>query len=128
MSRAHRQRGFTLVEVVVAFVIFAITAAAVYEILFGALRRSIRSANETQAWLIAQSLRDEYASQAQPWPSVREGDISGVWRWRITTRLRDTGGAVEGIAAQDLVVQVWRRGASRPLAELRSTELSRPSS
>ena len=113
-------------EVVVAFVIFAVTAAAVYEVLFGALRRSTRSSEQLEAWLVAQSLRDERSVMPEPWPAESEGEVDGEWTWRISTELRDAerGDAI-GLHARDLRIEVWREGSSRPLADLRSVELLR---
>jgi hypothetical protein len=46
--------------------------------------------------------------------------------WRMTAREPD-GEAVEvpGIQAQELRIEVWRAGEARPLATLRSIELTR---
>lgn len=113
-------------EVVVAFVIFAISAAAVNEVLFGALRRSLKSADEAGAMLVAQSLRDERAAQPAPWPESAEGETPGGWLWRMTAREPESEAVeVPGIQAQELYIEVWRAGAARPLATLRSIELTR---
>lgn len=115
-------------EVVVAFVVFALTAAAVYEALFGAVRRSVRSAQEIEAWLIAQSLRDERSSLPAPWPTLSQGEASGGWFWRIAASRRDTDAAfteASGMQAQDLTIEVWRREGRKPMVVLRSVELTR---
>jgi prepilin-type N-terminal cleavage/methylation domain-containing protein len=126
MHSRRRQAGFTLIEVIVAFFIFSLTAAAVYEVLFGALRRSLQSSDEVQAWLVAQSIRDEQSARPAPWPSLSDGEAPGGWRWSVSVLDRE-GEEFEraGLTAHDLTVEVWRRDRRRPLAVLRSVELSR---
>ena len=107
MVALRRQVGFTLIEVIVAFFIFSLTAAAIYEVLFGALRRSAQSSSEIQAWLIAQSIRDEQTARPPPWPDESEGTFAGGWRWRLSMVDRD-GEEFElaGLRAHDMIIPV----------------------
>jgi general secretion pathway protein I len=78
-----RQRGFTLVEMVAAFVIFALGFGILMEILTGALHTTRQSAEYTQAGLYAQSLLDAQGI-GEP---LKEGGSSGQfddkYRWQL---------------------------------------------
>jgi len=53
-----RSRGFTLLELLLAFVVFALGFATVLEILSGSMRNTVRAREYSEAALIAQSLMD----------------------------------------------------------------------
>ena len=108
---AYRQRGFTLIEVVVAFAIFTICVGAIYAAFEAAVHRSARSVSREHAWLTAQSLlarvtaeplspgRNESGTSAEglPWhvdvkPYSLPTDPSNPWHaLLVTVRVRDTG-------------------------------------
>lgn len=52
------QGGFTLLEVLLAFLVFALSFAVTLEILTGSIRNTARAREYTEATLIAQSLMD----------------------------------------------------------------------
>lgn len=54
-----QQGGFTLLEVLLAFLVFALSFAVTLEILSGAIRNTTRAKESTEAALIAQSLMDQ---------------------------------------------------------------------
>ena len=56
---ASRSGGFTLLEVLLAFVIFALSFATVLEILSGSLRSTMRARDYSEAALLAQHRRVE---------------------------------------------------------------------
>ena len=51
--------GFTLLEVMLAFVVFALSFAAVLEIMAGSMRSVTRAGDDTEVALLAQSLMDQ---------------------------------------------------------------------
>lgn len=55
----HSSRGFTLLEVMLAFVIFALSFAAILEIMAGSMRAVRRASDDTEVALIAQTLMDQ---------------------------------------------------------------------
>lgn len=75
--------GFTLLEVLLAFVIFAISFAVVLEILSTSLRSTVRARQYTEAALLAQSLMDQVGTEIPLQDSVFEGDSPGGYRWRV---------------------------------------------
>ena len=81
-SRAHRlrcragasERGFSLLEVLVAFVILSLVATALFNLFGGALRNASASEEWSRALLVAQSRLAE-AANVQP---LKEGTTGGT--------------------------------------------------
>jgi general secretion pathway protein I len=69
-----QQRGFSLLEVLVAFVILALVATALFSLFGGALRNASASEEWSRALLVAQSRLAE-AANVQP---LREGTMAGT--------------------------------------------------
>lgn len=81
-----RQGGFTLIEMVAAFVIFAIGFGILLQILSSSLHTTMKAADYTRAALWAQSLLDTQGI-GEP---LREGDDSGRFDDRFSWNLRVT--------------------------------------
>jgi general secretion pathway protein I len=65
--------GFTLLEVMLAFVIFALSFATVLEIMAGSMRSVRRASDDTQVALLAQSIMDLVGTEIP----LEEGQFSG---------------------------------------------------
>jgi len=61
----RRQRGFTLVEVMVALSILAIAVVGTLELFTGSLRLAGTSASQTEALVVARSVMDEVLWRAE---------------------------------------------------------------
>ena len=72
-AHPHRAGGFSLLEVLVAFVILALVATAVFRLFSGALGNAGAADEYSRAILVAQSALDEAAS-----PPLREGTRTGA--------------------------------------------------
>jgi general secretion pathway protein I len=87
-SRVRRaSRGFTLLEVLVSFVILASASALLLGMLSGGLRQVTRARSDTEASLYAQSTLDQLGIDAPVEPGVQEGVYAGGryhWRLEIT--------------------------------------------
>ena len=84
--------GFTLLEVMLAFVIFALSFATVLEIMAGSMR-SVRRANEdTEVALLAQSVMDQVGTEIP----IEEGQYSGMgmdrYQWQLGIYLYEASG------------------------------------
>ncbi|HLX23302.1 MAG TPA: prepilin-type N-terminal cleavage/methylation domain-containing protein [Usitatibacter sp.] len=83
----NRQRGFTLIEVVVAFVLLAVVLTLAFEVFSAGLARAGQFEDRSQALMIAQS----QIASAGVEQAMREGEAQGEsadhrfqWSTRIT--------------------------------------------
>ena len=80
----RRERGFTLLEVMVAFVILAIALGLLLGMLSRGLKQVAQAGNETEAALHAQSLLDAFGTLEAIEPGTRDGEFDdGRYRWRL---------------------------------------------
>ncbi len=70
---ARNSGGFTLLEVMLAFVIFALSFATVLEIMAGSMRSVRRASDDTQVALLAQSIIDLVGTEIP----IEEGQFNG---------------------------------------------------
>jgi general secretion pathway protein I len=78
----RRQRGYSLIEIIVAFAILALGLTLLLGTLSGATRQVRQAGDAGRAALHAQSLLDEFGEQPQP--GAREGELdAGRYRWRL---------------------------------------------
>lgn len=119
-----RQRGFTLIEVLVAFAIFALAIGALFEVFSGATRRARQAENMEVLWLTAQSVLSERRVRPAPWPEEEKGERSGI-EWRLLTESYDAGAnPASSLKAFMVRVEATETG-SRRTVELQSVELAR---
>ena len=111
MIRGRAQRGFTLLEILAAFVIFALAFASVLQILSGSLRNTMRAADYTQAALWAQSKLDLVGID----PILEEGSDFGrfddKYSWTLNIEpylLGEEGeGGEAGTEAEDIGIDLF---------------------
>ena len=82
MTRPPRNAGFSLIEVLAAFVILALVATALFRLFSGSLSNASAAEEWSRALLIAESQLDAAAS-AQPLKETtdRGSDSTGVIQW-----------------------------------------------
>ena len=73
-SFRRRSGGFTLLEVMLAFVIFALSFATVLEIMAASMRSVRRAGDDTEVALLAQSVMDLVGTEIP----LQVGDFSGT--------------------------------------------------
>ncbi len=100
----RRSGGFTLLEVMLAFVIFALSFATVLEIMAGSMRSVGRAKDDTEVALLAQTLMDQVGTEIP----VEEGEYSGTsmdrYNWNMDLSLYDASTETErpGMSTQEL--------------------------
>ena len=85
----RRDRGFTLIEVVVALVIFALSFGILAQIIQTGFRHSSLAEASTIATLIARSQLARVGAELPLEVADLEGDTEEEFRWRTVIRLAD---------------------------------------
>ncbi|MDQ3270465.1 MAG: prepilin-type N-terminal cleavage/methylation domain-containing protein [Pseudomonadota bacterium] len=84
-SGGRRQRGYTLIEVIVAFALLALALTLLLGTLSGAVRQVRWSGDAGRAALHAQSLMDTVGVGQNLLPGRRDGQFdAGRYRWELT--------------------------------------------
>jgi general secretion pathway protein I len=85
MGAGHRAKngGFTLLELLLAFMVFAISFATVLEIMSGSIRNTVRAREYTEAALTAQSVMDQVGLEIPLEAGTSMAGESGDYRWSI---------------------------------------------
>ena len=79
----RRAAGFTLLEVLLAFVIFALSFALMLEILAGSMRSTTRARTYSEAALLAQSLVDMVGTEIPLAEGGLNGESPGGYSWEL---------------------------------------------
>ncbi|MFL6600219.1 MAG: prepilin-type N-terminal cleavage/methylation domain-containing protein [Steroidobacteraceae bacterium] len=120
---AH-QSGFTLLEVMVAFAIFALSVGALYESFAGSLRRTLKAEVQERAWLSAQSLLAAIRVRPAPWPAGEEGITRTGLDWKLSTSPYQSGADPKSPwQAYQVVIEVHPHLKAAGTVVLRSVEL-----
>jgi general secretion pathway protein I len=131
LDRSERGRGFTLVEVVVALLIFGLTFAVLARIVQTGALQSARAETMTTATLLARSQLARIGIEVPVAAGEFEGDAGGGFRWRIVMRPAELGGDRDDPAAdlevlphQVEVTIAWGEGAREQALTLTSLRLA----
>jgi general secretion pathway protein I len=135
MGTERSQRGYTLLEVLVAFAVLALALTLLLGTLSGGTRQVRWSADAGRAALHAQSLLADVGVGAPLQPGRREGVFDdGRYRWSLEVAPwvepeRAPPVAVDAYAPQLLSLQltvVWGEGGPRERLQLHSLRLVQP--
>jgi len=83
MPAPGRNDGFTLLELLLAFVVFALSFATVLEILSGSMRNTVRARHNSEAALTAQSLMDQVGLEIPLQSGYAANGESGDYAWEL---------------------------------------------
>ena len=83
ISAPGHSRGFTLLELLLAFVVFALGFTTVLEILSGSMRNTVRARHYTEAALTAQSLMDQVGLEMPLVEGFTANGESGEYEWEL---------------------------------------------
>lgn len=96
-------RGFTLLELLLAFVVFALSFATVLEILSGSMRNTVRARHYSEAALTAQSVMDQVGVEIPLRAGFSLDGDSGDYAWRIEiTEFTPTNELVHSVQLAEL--------------------------
>jgi general secretion pathway protein I len=85
MNARRGQRGFTLLEVVLAVVILATALGLLLGMLSRGMRQVTQAQSESEAAMYAQSTLDQLGTLGTLEPGTRDGDYAdGAYRWTMT--------------------------------------------
>jgi len=87
MGRPDQQQGFTLLEILLAFVVFTLSFAVVMQVVSSSLRNTRLSQNLTQVALYAQSKMDLLGIDGPVEEGSSSGDFDDKFRWEIQVEL-----------------------------------------
>lgn len=82
-----RSGGFTLLEVLLAFLLFALSFTAVLEILSGSMRNTVRAREYSEVALITQSVMDQLGVDIPFEVGTTHVGESGDYEWELTLNL-----------------------------------------
>jgi general secretion pathway protein I len=82
-TSGRHSRGFSLLEVIAAILLLAVTFGALMEVAGGSIRLSQSASSYTQAALWARSLMDTRFALDPIQPGVTEGRFDDHYRWRL---------------------------------------------
>jgi general secretion pathway protein I len=111
-------RGFTLLEVLIAFVIATLAISVMIGVAAGSLQASRTAARYNEAVVRAQSRLAEAVTGGALVPGEREGDDGGGYHWRVRVTqsagavVRPTDPSASGLTLYAVTVWIiWHEGA-----------------
>lgn len=114
------RRGFTLIEVLVAFALVALVLGAALRLVAGGLNDSDAATRRTVAVLVAESRIAEVGVIAPLVPGIVEGAAAGDYRWRREIRRLESGIDDDPLPLYAVTVDIaWDDGPGVRLATLR---------
>lgn len=109
-----RQRGFTLIEVLVAFAVLAMLLGAIYQTFSSGLNASARAERRAVAALHAQSVLAAVGADGPISQGEATGELDGGYRWQTSVRLLESAGETARLDAFEVIVTVsWEATLGR---------------
>ncbi len=99
MTSSDRARGFTLIEVLVAFAILAVALVVLIQVFSSGLRNARIAENYTTATLYAESMLAAVGVETPLAASETSGDFDERFRWRLDVQPYEVPGSDEEAAA-----------------------------
>ena len=103
-----KQRGFTLLEVLAAFVLFALSFATVMQILTGSVRNVARSQEYTQSTLWANSIMAEVGLTVPIEVGISSGNFNHKYRYTLDISEYEMIIGDDSLVSEALPVDLYR--------------------
>lgn len=124
MKAPRRQRGFTLLEVLVAFVVMALVLGALMQVFSTSLGNLSDTGRYTLAALHAEALLAETGTEAPLGAGIERGRFDDVYSWERRVEAHqesDWPPPDPGVSLYHVVVEVsWAEGSGQRSVELES--------
>ncbi|HEY2034722.1 MAG TPA: type II secretion system protein [Rhizomicrobium sp.] len=127
MSR--NERGFTLIEVLVALAILAVSLAVVFQIISSALDRARKDRDEATASALVQSLLARVGSEIPLREGERDGVYSNGFRWDVRIARYGTAEDRKAWPVDAFAVRAevsWRDGTRTQTRALSTLRVAQP--
>ena len=123
-NRWRRRRGFTLIEVLVAFTILAVALTALFQVFSHGLGAIGAAERYSVATMLARSVLDDVGAEIPLVPGEQRGDLGDGFSWLVRIERSATISpiaAVDGLyIPYDVAVEIsWGRGRALTLKTLR---------
>ena len=102
-----RQGGFSLIEVLVAFFIFALVVGVALSAVSGAVRTADTSRDYSRAMTIAENKLARAGADISLEQGGADGTAGDDYRWELSVQRLGSGGADDDLAVDAYRVQVW---------------------
>jgi general secretion pathway protein I len=89
----RRNGGFTLLELLLAFLVFTLSFATILEILSGSMRNTVRARGYTEAALTAQSVMNQVGLEIPLEPGSSAQGEAGDYLWELSIYSYSQSGA-----------------------------------
>lgn len=123
----RRQRGFTLLEVLVALAIAGLALAVMTDAVSGGFLSVRTAAGYQEALSRAKSHLASLGSDKVLQPGQADGEDGGGYHWRYSVSEIDRQAGMPGLALYDIEVGVsWSAGGHRREVVLRTARTARP--
>lgn len=116
----NRTDGFTLVELLVAFAILAVSLSAIYRGFSVSLKSSDRTERIQTAVLIAQTQLARVGSEIPLGSDRIEGELDNNYYWRIDMALSEGFGSSRYFTPHEVTVSVSSERDGKPLVSLKT--------
>lgn len=107
------QGGFTLLEILVALVILALSLGILLQLLSRNLQSASQSEAYTRAVMLARMKMEELLVREAPVPADLQGELEGGYAWFARWRAADLAGEAGGLKPFELSLVVqWGQGTA----------------